>query len=65
MPRQSSKEPLRKHTLLLFEGDFDRLGELYPEVGASVMVRTIVRKYLDRVDPKVEGPLPSVDKDLL
>lgn len=64
MPRQSSKEPLTKHTLLLFEGDFARLGDLHPEVGASVMVRTIVRKYLDKVDPPTKD-LPKIEKDIV
>lgn len=65
MPRQSSKEPLRKHTLFLFDGDFDRLNELYPEVTASVMIRTIVRRFLNKVDPEVDSTqLPKLEVDI-
>lgn len=51
--------PRTKHTLNLYEGDFERLRELHPEVGASLVIRKIVRKYIRDTEPKVR--LPKVD----
>jgi len=56
MPRKSESEPCLKHTLLLFEGDFARLQELYPEVGASIIIRRLVRKHIK----EVEGNLATI-----
>ena len=53
MPKKS-EEALSKHTLLLFEGDFPRLQELYPEVGATLIIRRLIRKHLLEVDPKTD-----------
>ncbi len=43
-------EELQKHTLLLFEGDYRRLQEYYPEIGAAIVIRKIVRKHLTQLD---------------
>ena len=49
---RKSDQPLQKHTLLLFEGDLDRLCDLHPEVPKSVVVRLLVRKHIrDNVVP--------------
>lgn len=50
MPRTVETEPLQKHTLLLYEGDFEKLGAYYPQIGASVAVRRIVRSFLNRIN---------------
>lgn len=44
----------QKHTLNLYEGDFARLQELYPETGASIVIRTLVRKHIEEKTPKVD-----------
>jgi hypothetical protein len=50
--RRKSDQPLQKHTLLLFEGDFEKLAELHPEVPKSIVVRLLVRKHLkDNIIP--------------
>lgn len=46
MTRKAEEFPLQKVTLLLYEGDFDRLRELKPDLGASKVVRLLVRKYI-------------------
>lgn len=48
---RSEKEPMQKHTLNLYEGDFERLQELYPEIGASMVIRKIIRKHIADVTP--------------
>lgn len=37
--------PLQKHTLQLYQGDFEELQSLY-EVGASYIIRRLVREHL-------------------
>lgn len=46
------KAELTKHTLNLFNGDYEKLQELYPDVGASPVIRRIVRKYLESIENK-------------
>lgn len=48
--------PLQKVTLNLFEGDFGKLQELYPRIGAAKVVRDLVRAHLR----KREEPLPEL-----
>ncbi len=38
--------PVSKHTLALYEGDFAELQRLYPDIGASVVIRRLVHDHL-------------------
>lgn len=49
MPK-GSIEPLHKHTLLIYEGDYLRLQNLYPEVGAAAIIRELIRAHLSKID---------------
>ena len=51
---KNSNEKLKKHTLLLFQNDYKRLQEHYPEIGAAVIIRRIVRAHLEKLDPPIE-----------
>lgn len=42
MPKKA-EEPLQKHTLNLYEGDFEELAALYPSIKSSILVRELVR----------------------
>lgn len=53
---------LQKHTLNLFKGDFDRVGEYYPDLGASVVVRAIVRKWLEKQE-EADAPKDDLKMD--
>lgn len=48
---RKSREQLQKHTLQLFEGDYAKLQELHSDVGAAYIIRTIVRTYIQKVEP--------------
>lgn len=50
MPRTVEHEPLQKHTLFLYEGDFEKLKNYYPQITASVIVRQIVRKFIEKIE---------------
>jgi hypothetical protein len=50
-----SKADLSKHTLNLFPGDYAKLQDLYPDIGAATIIRRIVRKFLDQIEEKGEA----------
>lgn len=41
---------LQKHTLNLYEGDYEKLRGFYPDVGAGAVIRRIVRRYLEQIE---------------
>lgn len=43
-------EKLQKVTLKLFDGEFEKLRQHYPEVGASLVVRKLVRNHLRKLE---------------
>lgn len=45
-----SREPIRKHTLFLFAGDYARIGELYPDLGSAQAIRELVRQHIQMVE---------------
>lgn len=47
---KSEDEGLQKHTLNLFEGDYEKLRMLFPDIGAGAIVRRIVRRFLEQVE---------------
>lgn len=47
---KADDEGLQKHTLNLFEGDYEKLRALYPDVGAGAIVRRIVRRFIEQVE---------------
>lgn len=47
---KADEEGLQKHTLNLFPGDYEKLRELYPDVGASVIIRRIVRRFIEQIE---------------
>lgn len=63
MARRKKDFPLQKVTLNLYEGEFDRLQELAPELGASHIVRELVHAHILRVE-SVKAKPPRVDLDL-
>jgi hypothetical protein len=42
-----STRPLRKHTLNLFEGDYEALQAAYPRQGAAEVIRLMIRRYIE------------------
>jgi hypothetical protein len=50
--RRREDLPLQKVTLSLYEGDFNRLRELKPELGAARVIRLLVRQFIQKVEAK-------------
>jgi hypothetical protein len=47
-------EPTTQHLLRLYTGDFERLGELHPDLKRSFIVRQLVRKYIRQHDQSID-----------
>lgn len=62
MPRK--KTDLHKKTLNLRTGDFEKMGELFPELGGSKAIRTLVSKFVDKnytpSEPPADLNLPDI-----
>lgn len=56
-----AEQELTKHTLNLFKGDYEKLAELYPDVGAAPVIRRIVRKFLESLDQPATTPKMEVE----
>jgi hypothetical protein len=46
------KGELQKHTLNLFPGDYAKLQELYPDLGAATIIRRIIRAFITQIEEK-------------
>lgn len=47
---------LRRHTLNLFDGDFERLQDIHgTRIGASKVIRDLIRTHLKEIDRNVEA----------
>lgn len=59
MKRQETR-PLQKVTIRLYAGDFERLGCLFPKMGANKAIREILRRKIETIEAKV-GPAPELE----
>ena len=61
MPKDDT---IQKHTLNLRRGDYARLGDLFPDLGAGPAIRQIIANFIDRAEAAARADLPSVDTQL-
>ena len=47
---------LQKVTMNLFRGDYAKLQELYPDIGAATIIRRIVHKFIEQVEAGGDEP---------
>lgn len=50
--RRREELPLAKHTLHLYLGDFDKLRDFHGRIGASKVIRSLVRAHIVTVETK-------------
>ena len=56
-------EQLKKHTLHLRSGDFQTIGEYFPKLGASAVIRQLVSGFVDKIDkPITEAELEAINE---
>jgi hypothetical protein len=46
-------EPLKRHQILLFDGDWERLKQIYTVKTVTSVVRELVRAHCDRVEAEI------------
>jgi hypothetical protein len=46
------KSDLSKHTLNLFPGDYAKLQQFYPDIGAATIIRRIVRAFVTQIEER-------------
>ena len=47
-----SPEKLTRHQILLYEGDFDKLNDIYRRRRATEVVRLLVRRHLQAIEER-------------
>ena len=52
---------LTKHSVWLYRGDLQALAGRFPSLGASVVIRRLIRNYLKKLE---EGQLPMNREDI-
>lgn len=45
-------DELTKHTLNLFEGDYEKIRSYYPDLGAAVIIRRVLRAFVEQIESK-------------
>jgi hypothetical protein len=48
----------------LFRGDYAKLQDLYPDIGAATIIRRIVRKFIDQIEEKGQAVDAEIDVKL-
>lgn len=65
MSRRREDRMMTKHTLNLYQGDYDRLQQLYgTRVGAAKIIRDIVRAHIRLIEESAAQKLPYMEDDL-
>lgn len=62
--RRKETEPLKKHLISLFKGDFEELQALHPRLGASKATRYLVRAHLKRAREVAAQKAKPVEVDM-
>jgi len=52
--RRKEDKPLHKTTLNLVKGDFEKLQEAYPRLGAGKVVRELVHAHVRRIEEQAQ-----------
>lgn len=55
------EDELQKHTLNLFRGDYERVQDLFPDIGAGPVIRRVLRSYLERIEMGEIAADPNVE----
>lgn len=48
--------PIHKHTLNLYEGDYEILQQSFPRLGGAAVIRDIIRKFIEKNALEVQAP---------
>lgn len=57
-----STEKLTRHQILLYEGDFDKLNDIYRRRSATEVVRLLVRRHLHDIEERYQKRFQQRDR---
>jgi len=63
MPKRN-EQPLTKHTLNLYEGDYERVQDLYPDIGAAVIIRKVLRRFIEGIEAQATSAAEIPDMEI-
>lgn len=58
MPKNSD---LHKVTMNLFAGDYAKLQDFYPDIGAATIIRRIVRAFITQIEERGSDGVAEID----
>ena len=58
------KQELAKKALNLRPGDFEKMGELFPDLGPTVAVRKLISAFVDKHYKDAPTTIPSTDIEI-
>lgn len=61
MARKDSQGDIHKHTLNLYAGDYEKIRDLYPDIGAGAVIRRLVRDYIEKIEAGSESAAVKVE----
>jgi hypothetical protein len=56
-------EMLTKHTMNLFTGDYAKLQQYYPDIGAATIIRRVIRAFVNQIEEKGQDGV-KIDVDI-
>jgi len=62
MPR--AEQELQKHTLNLVPGDYEKLKQYYPDIGAATIIRRVVHAFVQQIEEKGGAVNAEISIDL-
>jgi len=63
--RKREDRAIYKHTLNLYKGDYVRLQDLYPRIGAAKAIRDIVHAHIRKIEENAAQLLIAPEQDLV
>jgi hypothetical protein len=45
-PKLDEDQKKKRHAIMLFKGDYDELGDLYPDIPTAVVIRMLIRQHI-------------------
>lgn len=60
----SKDDTLTKHTMNLFSGDYARLQQYYPDIGAATIIRRVVRAFVNQIEEKGAADVAAINVEL-
>lgn len=64
MARKDNNGDLYKHTLNLYAGDYAKIQDLFPNVGAGAVIRRIVREFVEKVEAGAKSSVVNTEVKL-